>query len=181
MQLTAAIWFPALTLVVGFLIASVTEWWRDLRISKRAREARKEAIRERRIHFQRKTLLDLQEEMLKLIRTTGEMHRADNMAFRTTGAWQKQKIEENLDDRGFVANLQASKLGVRVRDELVRKLLEMVRSEAISTIDSRNPEDAECAIKNMQIASEKLNERIGELLRELDDEESPSERSEGEA
>lgn len=173
--ITSANWFPVFTALGGFVTASITDWLRDQRAAVREREARaasrREQLLERRTIFQRQTLLDLQDAVMKLIRTTGQMNLQDKMAFRETGEWQKQLYGADLGDRAHAANVHTLMLGVRVRDEAVRRLLDVVRRESISATLCRSSADAERAMLTMGEASRKLNERIGEILRMLDDDE----------
>jgi hypothetical protein len=85
-------WFPALTLLVGFGVKSVSDWFQDRRALRREREARTEArrdqLRERRSDFQRQTLLDLQEAASDLIRACGAIYVQNVAAFRQTGLWR---------------------------------------------------------------------------------------------
>jgi hypothetical protein len=66
------------TLLLGYLTKSISDWFDFRRVSKREREAREEARRdklfERRVEFQRATLLDLQGELMNLVRTASQMH-----------------------------------------------------------------------------------------------------------
>ena len=56
--------------------------------------ARWDQILERRNAFQRQTLLDLQEALMKLGRTCGQMHHQDVMTYRQTGEWQCSVVSE---------------------------------------------------------------------------------------
>jgi hypothetical protein len=66
--IASASWFPVLTLLLGFVTASISDWLRDRRAGLREREARETGRREqlfqRRTTFQRQTLLELQEEVV---------------------------------------------------------------------------------------------------------------------
>lgn len=168
-------WFPVFTAFAGLVTSPILQWLQDRRTSRREHEAREAARREqrfeRRTNFQRQTLLDLQEAAMKVIQTTGEMHFQDMMANRTGGEWRKQLYGEDLDNRDREANAQTTKLTVRVRDEMVRKLVKEVKDASSATLFARSQPEAEQAIQNMATVFEKLNERIGELLRKLDDDE----------
>jgi len=72
---TTVVWFPVVTLILGFAIGFISDWIKNRRESDREREARREARRERlsdqRRNFQRETLLALQEAVQDLARATG--------------------------------------------------------------------------------------------------------------
>jgi hypothetical protein len=93
-DLTQTTWFPVVTLLIGMGTTSLTDWIkyrRDIARERDSREAtRKEQRVERRVTFQRQTLLDLQEACVNLGRATGASHHKDGMAFKETGKWQKQ-------------------------------------------------------------------------------------------
>lgn len=186
MGISSASWFPVLTALVGFVTASISDWLRDRRASAREREAaeanrtreregreaaRREQRFERRAAFQRQTLLDLQEAVQKLVRTTGEMKHHDTMAVRAGGEWGKQLLGEDLNNRSHLTNVQTTMLGVRVRDESVRNLLRELREECMHSQLAGSEAEAERALVKAASIFEKLNERIGELLRKLDDDE----------
>ncbi len=171
---TSPLWLLVSTLL-GFAAAFVSGWFRDSRASKREREAREAAKREqrfeRRTNFQRQTLLDLHDAVMRLVRTTGEASHRDEMASRAGGEWGKQLLGEDLNIRAHLAGVQTMMLGVRVRDESVRNLLKKVKDESRATLLARNKAEADRATVDMADGFEKLNERIGELLRKLDDDE----------
>ena len=77
-----------------------------------------------------------------------------------------------MNNRAHEANVQTIMLKVRVRDEIVRNLVKEVHDAATKAIISaRSKSEAQQIMLNMGTAFEKLNERIGELLRKLDDDE----------
>jgi hypothetical protein len=169
-------WLPVLTTILGACIVLITEALRDRRTSERERAARAETRRlqllERRTTFQRQNLLDLQEALLQLARTTGQMQIYDIKAYRNTGTWQKNLYPPELDEANRVANTRTSMLGVRVRDNAVRDLLEQFKSCSAGVIMSRSAEESDRSSKNVVAVLEKLQQRIGEVLRTLDDEEA---------
>src|SRR5687768_4612193 len=72
-------WFPVFTLLLGYGTKAFSDWFQHRRAREREREARDAARRdqlfERRTSFQRQTLLDLQEAIMRLTRTTAEANR----------------------------------------------------------------------------------------------------------
>ncbi len=128
---TTVVWFPVVTLILGFAISSISDWVKNRRESERERDARREARREQlsdqRRNFQRETLLVLQEAIQDLARATGAAHHQDEMAFGTTGRWQRQPLGEELNQQVHVANRRVLLLAVRVRDESLRDVVNRFR------------------------------------------------------
>jgi hypothetical protein len=166
-------WFPVFTLLLGYAMKAFSDWLQHRRTTEREREARAAARQDeranRRVAFQRQTLLDLQEAMMQLIRSAGAMHHRDVMEFRKTGKWQKQLFGEELNENARLANARTSMLAVRVRDDPVRDLVQTVKSHAIAAAMCGSQEEGERAMTAMGAAFEQLNQRIGETLRKLDD------------
>jgi len=169
-------WFPVFTLLLGYAVKAAADWLQHRRTSEREREARNAAredhLFERRTAFQRQTLLDLQDAMMDLVRTTGEMHHHDVVSFRQTGKWQKQLFSEDLAEANRLANARTSMLAVRVRDETVRNLVTEVKNHSTKAAMCASLEEGDRALGAMGIEFDSLNRRIGEVLCDLDDEPS---------
>jgi len=166
-------WFPVLTLLLGYAVKAASDWLQHRRTSERERQAREAArqdqLFERRTTFQRQTLLDLQEAVMRLARSSGAMHHQDVMAFRKTGKWQRQLFDEELSENARLANARTSMLAVRVRDESVRSLVAVVKHHSAKAGLSTSEEEGNRELDAMAVEFERLNQRIGEVLRELDD------------
>ncbi|MHB8482037.1 MAG: hypothetical protein ACYDBV_04770 [Nitrospiria bacterium] len=175
---TPAGWFPVLTALLGYAAGFVSEWFRDQRTSKRDREARKatrqDQLSERRVTFQRQTLLDLQDAMMKLVRTAGVMHHQDIMEYHKTGKWQQQSFGGEVAESSRLTMASTLMLSVRVRDDTIRELVEKVKSHALKAMLCTTEGESQIAMRNMTNTYETLNERIGEVFRKLDDEPVPS-------
>lgn len=175
MTITTAEWFPVVALVIGFLLSSTQEWFRDTRTLKRDRESReaerRERLRERRADFQRETLLALQDAAQDLVRATGAIAHHDTMEHRKTGEWGKQLVGEELNQKCFMAMRQTLILNVRVRDERVRTLVETLRGSSSGAVRSRSKDDCDSALQAMTPVFDEFNKRIGTLLRSIDDQE----------
>jgi hypothetical protein len=164
------------------------DWLKNLRESEREREARREARREalsdQRRNFQRQTLLELQEAVQDLTRATGAMHHHDDMAFRRTGEWQRELLAEPLNEQLLLANRRVMLLAVRVRDDSLRATVQRFRGHCSDTLivgrgsdsDSQLRATSQAAMQSALPLVEQIHDRIGEILRTLDDEEDASER-----
>jgi hypothetical protein len=184
---TAVSWFSGAFLVLlGFGTKFVSDWFQAKRTLQRERETR-DALRcdqlaERRATFQRQTLLELQEAVQDLVRATGAAHVQDERMFRETGRWQRQPLGEEINQQIFLANRSVLLLTVRVRDQALRDVVSRFRSlsnqtESLNNLRS-NASDSElrsasfAALQNATTLIAQIHERIGELLRTLDDEET---------
>jgi hypothetical protein len=172
-DLTQTTWFPVVTLLIGIGTTSLTDWIkyrRDVTRERESREAtRKEQRFERRVTFQRQTLLELQEACVNLARATGASHHKDGMAFRETGKWQKQLLPEDLDEEYRLCQVRVQTLSVRVRDDDIRKLAKELRENSAAVVVSSNERDGGRAMASMTATHQLLNERVGVILREIDD------------
>lgn len=167
-------WFPVVTLVVGYLTKSVSDWLQHRRTLERDRETREadrqDKLFEHRAAFQRQTLLDLQETLMQLFRTTGVMHQHDLMEFRTTGEWQKSLFPQDLDESNRVAVARTSMLAVRVQDQKTRELVKNFKNATAAVTESAAADESTAAMARIGPVFEELNHRIGDILRKLDEE-----------
>jgi hypothetical protein len=172
-DITTSSWFPVVTLLIGFATKSVSDWFEHRRSIRREREAR-EALRrdqffERRTSFQRQTLLDLQDASMQLVRSVGAIHHQDKMIYASTNQWGKQRVGDDLSETNRLAQARTGMLGPRVRDGTVRELVSKLKTHSVEVLRSETLEDSERADLALIIIHDKLNERIGEVLRNLDD------------
>jgi hypothetical protein len=135
-------------------------------------DQRRDALRRTHIEFQRATLLELQAAIQQLARFTGQAHHQDVMASRATGAWRKQPLTKEVDDGFLRARTSIILLRVRVRDEEIRRLAELFSSACVAVMYSETEGAAHDALQLRVIpAVTDLHERIGAVLRSLDDDE----------
>jgi hypothetical protein len=170
-DITSTSWFPVLTLLIGYGTKSLTDWIQDRRTIKRERDARDATNRrelfERRTTFQRETLLALQEATMQLGRATGAINHLDAMSFRNTG--KRQLLPDDLNEGYRLARARTSMLTSRVRDVFVRNLVAQLRQFSVDSTMSATQDESNRAMKSMAQVHDELNQRIGELLRTLDD------------
>jgi hypothetical protein len=181
---TAVSWFSGAFLVLlGFGTKFISDWFQDKRTLQRERETRdalrRDQLAERRANFQRQTLLELQEALQDLARATGAANVQDERAFKETGRWQRQLLGEEINQQIFLANRRVLMLTVRVRDQALRDALNRFRNLTNDTeVTNRNATHAELReasnvlFRSAVSSLEPIQERIGELLRSLDEEES---------
>jgi hypothetical protein len=163
-------WFPVLTLLIGYVIKSLTDWIQDRRSIQREREARevtrREELSERRNTFQRETLLALQDAFMQLNRATGAIHHQVTMSGEAGG---RQQLPDGLSENYHAAQTRTSMLVSRVRDNRVRDLVEQIRQLSVESTMSATKRERDRALTAMMQLHDPLNQRIGEILRTLDD------------
>jgi hypothetical protein len=151
----------------------LSAWLADQRVESRERERRRverrERLTDRRADFQRETLLSLQIASQKLLRNTGASLHRDIVAHRTTGKWQKQQLPHNLSDDDLRWKTEVLLLASRVRDQEVRDLVEQLRTQTTKVFLSRDEQEAEGHMTAAGDTQALLIQRIGQLVREMDD------------
>ena len=173
--ITAATLLPVITLVIGAVLTALFQYFSDLRSDQREansrREQRRDAAKLRRIEFQRATLLGLQDRVAELIRAYGKGHVADEAMFKQTGRWRTHLYPEGVSNEIFDVQREVTKLYVRVRDESVRRDVSTVIEAGVRAGLANDRDTAEREIMSAGTVTGRINQRIGELLRTLDDEE----------
>ena len=168
-------WFlPIATLLLGYIAKSVTDGVDSRRTSERERIAREESRRdrlvERRTDFQRQTLLDLQEATMQLMRATASINHEDVMASRSTGRYGRQLVGDELAETHRLANARVTTLRVRVRDQAVRDLVRDLQENGTLLVMCPSESESTRLFGTLFAVFNNLNERIGELLRGIDEE-----------
>lgn len=162
-----------LAVVAGGALTLSSGWLADNRLTKRERERRNEDRRERialrRSDFQRETLLALQVAAQKLIRTAGASLHQDVIAHRKAGKWQRQQLPDGLSDDHLHWTTETMLLSSRVRDDQVRSLADQMRSQANAVGFCSSEAEAERRMVAAADVHGALIERIGLLVREIDE------------
>ena len=174
-DVTATSWFPVVTLISGYALKSITDFvqhkW-NVEKEREAREAKQQDQRfERRTTFQRETLLALQDVCMDLARATGRTNHLDYMENKTEKTWHKTKLPEDLDEGYRLAQARMLMLAVRVRDDTIRDLVRDFKSCSTAVVTAKNVSEADQGMARMASVHTTLNERIGEVLREIDNDE----------
>lgn len=162
-----------LGVIAGGALTLFSGWLADTRLNAREREGRKDERSERlairRSDFQRETLLALQTASQRLIRNTGASLHQDIMAHRTGSEWQKQQLPDNLSDEHLQWNTETLLLASRVRDDEVRGLADQLRSQCTVVGFSGGQTEAEGRMAAAAVTQDALIQRIGFLVREIDE------------
>jgi hypothetical protein len=164
---------PALTLIVGYFLKTLSDWFQHRYMSAREREARQELRRERlleqRTLFQRQTLLDLQKAMYEFLEVVRAIHLKAAVGQEKTEVWPAS-LPADLAAQFDRAESLMEKFLVRVRDEQVPVLARNVRSQAVRWFEAVSADAGHKAMRSTGSAVATVNERIGGVLRQLDDE-----------
>jgi hypothetical protein len=162
------------TLLAGGALTIIAGWLADRRAWLRDRERRLDERRERflvrRSDFQRESLLALQDASQRLMRTAGAMHHQDVVEYRTTGKWQRQQFGDDLSNQQLHANTDTMLFTSRIRDDKVRDLADRLRIYVHEIASSPDEATADGRLLVAGNTQQTLIQRIGQLVRELDDE-----------
>ncbi|HEU0085030.1 MAG TPA: hypothetical protein VFQ87_19440 [Bradyrhizobium sp.] len=172
-------WFlTVVSLVAGYGLKSITDLVQHKWNVEKEREARKAARQDQRFQrrsaFQRETLLALQDACMDLGRATAQANSLNLAEFRASKTWNRRRLPDDLDESHRLAQARTQLLLVRVRDASVRQLAANLRELSAETLLGRSADDSEHALASMGLVFESLNNRIGELLREIDDDDAPA-------
>ena len=163
-----------MSVLTGGALTMVAAWLGDRRMTERDRERRREERRERlatrRDDFQRETLLALQDLSQKLLRNTAASLHQDVIAHRNGGEWQRQQLPDNLSNDELRLKTETMLLASRVRDKKVRELVDQLRGQTVGVSLSSNEREAEGRMMAAADTQSMLLQRIGELIRKLDEE-----------
>jgi hypothetical protein len=88
-----------------------------------------------------------------------------------TGQWGGHLFPEDLDASAHEAGVKTLMLMVRVRDDGIREMMKTFRDYANKVAMCRSEAEGQQALLNMVAVLEPLHERIGVILRKLDDDE----------
>jgi hypothetical protein len=166
------------SLVAGYGLKSITDLVQHKWNVEKEREARKAARQDQRFQrrsaFQHETLLALQDACMDLGRATAQANSLNLAEFRSSKTWHRMRLPDDLDESHRFAQARTQMLLVRVRDASVRQLAANLRELSAETVLATSADDSEHALASMGLVFESLNNRIGELLREIDDDDDGS-------
>lgn len=161
------------SVIAGGVLTMFAAWLADRRLTQRDRERRREERHERfvirRNDFQRETLLALQNASQWLLRTTAAMHHQDVVEHRKTGQWQRQQFGDDLSNDHLKLTTETMLLASRIRDDDVRALADRLRDRASVVSISSDHNEAESRMMAAADTQQALIQRIGQLVRELDE------------
>lgn len=162
-----------LSVVSGGAVVIITQWLADSRLHRRERarraEDRADRIAMRQSDFQRETLLGLQVAAQKMMRNTGATFHRWSVALRGGTPWGAGRLPENLEEEGLRWRTETMLLASRVRNADVRNLADLLREHCTAFDLSKTEPQGEAAMAAAGRTHEMLIQRIGQLIREIDD------------
>jgi hypothetical protein len=156
---------PVGTLVLGWFLNTITEHFHH-------RQLRRDRIIERRGQFQQETLLALQEAIADLARAAASIHFHDMNAYMKSGEWSRTMLTEGLSEEERAARARTAMLAIRVRDDKVREFVDEFKAQTLRIIDSDSAQSSKAEVTRLGDIYERLQTRIGEILRSIYDDES---------
>lgn len=166
------VWFPVVSVVIGFVCKGVLDHLTDHRRFKAddvaRREERSEAARLRKIEFQRKALIELQELLERLGRLNAKALIEDTKAYKEKGVWGKNLLEKSLDEDLRQTQSRVMVVGSRIAHDQIRHKSTQFRDCVTRITLAKEQYEAEVALNDMVDISKCLHELIGEELRRLD-------------
>jgi len=174
-------WIPAAltafggfaTAALSFLGVRILDARKDERTFQREKAAREEGRRdrviERRNEQERQTLIEVQAVAQRYLRNAGKMEHFEVMQSRETGKWQQTQYPPLLSDQAHEIGIQLLALTVRVRDEQVRNLVDQLTDSALGASSTKSEAQSREKMSAASDCFDKLNKRINEVLRALDD------------
>jgi hypothetical protein len=168
---------PAGTLIVGAGLTFAAQVYRERFTSSRERETRNAEREVARDAFQRETLLELQDAVLAVLRSTADIHSYQRRVYAETQRYADSPEPKELLTPNQEANAQASRLLQRVIDDDLRQAIRTLQKRCAEILMHRHlrPEgsdrdmarQAEADFTSMAIESAELENRLGLVLRNL--------------
>lgn len=93
------------------------------------------------------------------------------MSQKETGSWGRNMLPEEVNSGFRTSMAMINLLEVRVKDEKIRELATEFRNLATSGSLAKSPQESTIGINRAMLKSDALHERIGSVLRSLDDDE----------
>jgi hypothetical protein len=152
-------WYPTISVVIGFALSQVSELYK----SHLARSKDKD---ERRIVFQRTVLIDLQETLVSLVRTSGQLHMEDVDMGRKHGEPPTRPYNAETQRLMDAATAKMMALTQRVASTELRASLEDLRKQLDRSEEHGASREGLLAFISSTKLFEEVNAEIGRHLRE---------------
>jgi hypothetical protein len=99
----------------------------------------------------------------------GKIHLCDRIEFKKSQQWHKNRYPDDLDENFRQATAQTSLLTERVHDAKVRDLARMFKAIATRLPSAADISESDETFGQMALLFQDLQERIGVVLRALDE------------
>jgi len=164
---------PLVTAFMGFASSQVLEWLKDHRAYQRERDKRDYERRNRQLEernqFQSQTLLELQETVVKVVRTIAHLYYLDVVNDLSNQKWRGHDLPHDFGESALEATLRTKILGARVRDESIRESLKLLEAHRVEMLGAYDFSESTKTMKCVEKIHDDLNERIGEMLRNFEE------------
>jgi hypothetical protein len=167
---------PTLTFGAGVVGTLAAQAWRERWIAGREREARTAEREVARDAFQRETLLELQEAILRVVRSSSQLRLHHRRVYAQKGTYAQGSEPPGLSEENREAMANATHLRQRVLDDDLREHVRVVQrlcADMTAPLQLTGESDEEAAgradAQSIQLAHEvnDLEERLGKVLRTL--------------
>lgn len=167
---------PTITLVLGAAGALGAQGLRERFTSSREREARKAAREVARDAFQRETLLELQDAILRVVRNTTQLRIHHRAVYASTGRYARDPDPPELSDENREVMAITTRLRQRVLDDDLRQHVREVQElctqitmppQVTGETDEQAAQRADPASVRLAHDYNDLENRLGRVLRAL--------------
>ena len=158
-----AIWGFIGTLVgaLASIVTTLLTNWNTSKIKKAEKEAKREECSKA---FQRKTILELQDELTDYMRLFFLAHFEHLDSCSKVGRWGSE-LSSDLDEKLRISNSKTSMLIERVSDDDLRETLKNLKSIATSCLLANSKEEAEKYRNKASDSFEQCSVKLGTVLR----------------
>ena len=155
----------SVALILGWLLSEASNWFRTRRDEAYRKLARREAKDDQRADFQRQTLIEIQEKLLQLNRSTFQIYFADLMAQNQGGRWGSNLVPDEIAEMDRELTMRLAALTVRVADDGLREQISGYIQICKEVGSAKSQDEAHQAEMEMERLFGSVNIHLGEILR----------------
>lgn len=168
MELSSAVWFPIVTLVIGAVLTLFSDWRRFVRDSSEARNQRTEERMRILLAEQRQLLLEISSVATEFGRSVALCHFEDEKNHRETGVWGKAQLGRELDMRLFEDGRKLASLSSRVICKSLRENLLQWHASYATMVLLPDKRIASLAFDEFLSRLQAIQQCLGDTVRALD-------------
>jgi hypothetical protein len=156
-EVSAAVWVPVVTLVIGFLLAQVADVLRERRTN-----AQRVAEQERRFQFD--TMVELQDALHGMYAEAAMIFTRHEEQWKKSARWMEGALGDELSETGRLARARVTVLRVRLQDSALLGAIDSYRATHTALVAATTREAAVAKLVDFDSRFDELNKRIGELI-----------------
>lgn len=156
---------PFVTLALGWLLAEMSNWFKTRREERNRKMLRNESKEDQRAEFQRQILLEIQEKLLQLSRSTFQLYFTDLTAHNQGNRWGANIVSNELAEKDRELTMRLTALTVRVADDGMREQISNYHETCKRVGSATSQDEARQAYAEMEQLFGGVNARLGALLR----------------